>query len=84
MADMTAHSGYTRMTRKASDIQPTRELEPMESRTLRRFLGFVFAITIVGLWLAPGANWSPDILLMKTGISAILCFCTIVALLPRF
>lgn len=83
MADMTSFEGYAGTQQKQPRFEAKREMEAIESRTLRRFLGFIFAIAAVGLWIAPGASWGADVLLMKTGLTAILCFCAIVALLPR-
>ncbi|UWR21060.1 hypothetical protein [Sulfitobacter sp. S190] len=45
------------------------------SRMLIRILQRVFAvalvITTVGLWMAPGASWEPDMMLFKLSLSAI-------------
>lgn len=61
-----------------------REVGPLLSeRLVRRFFGLVFGFAAIGLWLLPSANEIAEVLLLKTGFTAILCFCCIVALMPR-
>jgi putative spermidine/putrescine transport system permease protein len=50
---------------------------------VRRFFGLVFGFAAIGLWLLPSANELAQVLLLKTGFTAILCFCCIVAVVPR-
>ena len=52
-------------------------------RLVRRFFGLVFGFAAIGLWMVPSANETADVILLKTGFTAILCFCCIIALLPR-
>ena len=60
------------------------ESKPIDmDRLVRRFLGLIFWLVAVGIWLAPGASPAVDALLLKTGLTAILVFCAIAALLPR-
>jgi hypothetical protein len=40
-------------------------------RGLQGVVGMALIIAAVGLWIAPGANWAQDVLLMKLGVSAI-------------
>jgi hypothetical protein len=89
MADLSHHSGFNIAPARGTYERPVfpearhHVVEGTTGRTLRRFLGMVFAFAAIGLWVAPGANWSSSVLLFKTGLTAILCFCAIVALLPR-
>ncbi len=41
---------------------------------LARFVGVVFMACAVGLWLAPGADWSAELAMLKLGLT---CFFTI-------
>ena len=75
MSDFTA-SHLSFAPRSRQDQSPT-------GRTLRRFIGLVFAFTAIGLWLAPGASPATDVLLLKTGLTGVLTLSAIVALLPR-
>lgn len=88
MTDLSNYSGFqTSPLHGAQEGQvfttSRRAVEGTTGRSLRRFLGMVFAFSAIGLWVAPGANWSSEVLLFKTGLTAILCFCAIAALLPR-
>ena len=38
---------------------------------IARFIGVVFMAAAVGLWIAPGANWSAELALLKLGLT---CF----------
>lgn len=50
------------------------EIKPAElGRAIRRFMGAVFALVAIGLWLVPGSNWAADVALIKTGLTAVLC-----------
>lgn len=81
---MTDISNFT-MTTPAHLLPAKSEDKPFISDTLvRRFFGLVFGFAAIGLWLAPGASETADVLLLKTGFTAILCFCCIAALRPRF
>ena len=63
---------------------PQRNEEPLISeRLVRRFFGLVFGFAAIGLWLLPSANEIAEVVLLKTGFTAILCFCCIIALMPR-
>ena len=75
MADLTAHSFSPSTT--GSEKQFSSEL------MIRRFVGVVFSISAFGLWLAPGTSDTADALLLKTGLTVILAFCAIAALVPR-
>lgn len=55
----------------------------ISERTVRRFFGLVFGFAAIALWLVPSGTDTADVILLKTGFTAILCFCCIVALLPR-
>lgn len=41
------------------------------SRFLQRLVGVSFIAAASGIWLAPGADWSSDMMLMKIGLSAV-------------
>lgn len=75
MSDLTAQTPLLLTTPYRKPI--------VSPRSLRRFLGLTFGFSAIGLWLAPGASDMADVLLLKTGLTAILSFCAIVALLPR-
>ena len=53
--------------------QPVRTLDGsrMLLRGVQGIIGFALLLTALGLWLAPGASWSQDVLLMKLGASAV-------------
>ena len=56
------------------------ELKPIISeRTVRRFFGLVFGFAAIGLWLVPSAHESADVVLLKSGFTAIFCFCDVAA-----
>jgi hypothetical protein len=80
---MTDVSNFT-MTAQSHSLPNKSEDKPYLSDTLvRHFFGLVFGFAAIGLWLAPSASETADVLLLKTGFTAILCFCCIAALLPR-
>ncbi len=80
MSYISAHT----MIKPAVIAPKRRETGPLISeRMVRRFFGLVFGFAAIGLWLLPSANEIAEVLLLKTGFTAILCFCCIVALLPR-
>ncbi len=53
--------------------QPARTLDGsrMLLRGLQGVIGVALLLTALGLWLAPGASWAQDVMLMKLGASAI-------------
>jgi hypothetical protein len=72
------------LTTTQAPLPPYHALKSLFSaQTVRRFLGLVFAFSSIGLWLAPGSGATADVLLLKTGLTGVLTFCAIVALLPR-
>ena len=38
-------------------------------RLIYRIVGLVFMFVALGIWLAPGANWAAEIVLLKVGVS---------------
>ena len=80
MSYISAHS----MLKPIAAAREQVELKPIISeRTVRRFFGLVFGFAAIGLWLVPSAHDTADVVLLKSGFTAILCFCAIIALLPR-
>ena len=76
MSYISAHS----MLKPIAAAREQDELKPIISeRTARRFFGFA----AIGLWLVPSADETADVVLLKSGFTAILCFCAIIALLLR-
>lgn len=70
----------------ASDLsfsEDPKQYQAPSGRSLRLFLGFIFAFTAIGLWLAPGASAVEDVLLLKTGFTGVLTLSAIASLLPR-
>ena len=62
----------------------TPRYEPLiTERTVRRFFGLVFGFAAIGLWMIPSAHEAAEVLLLKSAFTATLCFCSIIALLPR-
>ena len=84
MSYISAHT----MIKPVTKAPKRREVGPLLSEhAVRRFFGLVFGLVFgfaaIGLWLLPSANELAQVLLLKTGFTAILCFCCIVALVPR-
>ena len=80
MSYVSAHT----MIKPIPKAPKRREVGPLLSEQIvRRFFGLVFGFAAIGLWLLPSANELAEVLLLKTGFTAILCFCCIVALMPR-
>jgi hypothetical protein len=80
MSYISAHT----MIKPITKAPKRREVGPLLSEhAVRRFFGLVFGFAAIGLWLLPSANELAQVLLLKTGFTAILCFCCIVALVPR-
>lgn len=47
------------------------------------FVGVVFMLTAIGLWIAPGASNFADVMLLKTGLTGILTLCAMTAFFSR-
>ncbi len=80
---MTYISAHSMLKPIATKPEQDEEKPFISDKLVRRFFGLVFGFAAIGLWLVPSANETADVLLLKTGFTAILCFCAIVALLPR-
>ncbi|MGB7316889.1 MAG: hypothetical protein WBC85_02890 [Planktotalea sp.] len=66
-----------------SFARPAQETSFLSGQTVRRFIGLVFAMCAVGLWFAPGASATAEVLLLKTGLTGVLTFCAMAAFLRR-
>lgn len=80
MSYISAHT----MLKSLNQSDAKLKSEPLISeRTVRRFFGLVFGFAAIALWLVPSVHETADVVVLKTGFTAILCFCSIIALLPR-
>ncbi|MGX9354110.1 hypothetical protein ACS3SW_02800 [Roseobacteraceae bacterium S113] len=80
---MTATSHYLE-TPKAEVKGETKEVE---ARTLVhvicRFIGLAMIFASMGMWLAPGANWSGEVVLMKLGVSVFFAMSGLILFLSQ-
>ena len=71
MSYISAHT----MIKPITKAPKRREVGPLLSEhAVRRFFGLVFGFAAIGLWLLPSANELAQVLLLKTGFTAILSF----------
>lgn len=80
-------NSISRSTDRFSHPMAYQESQPLitlkGSRTARRFIAVTLSMASIGLWLAPGANWSGDVLALKAGLTLIFSIVAVSCILPR-
>jgi len=66
---MTATSDFMPKHQPYKAATGTVDGSRMILRTVHRIAGVALVVTASGLWIAPGADWSHDVMLMKMGLS---------------